>query len=134
MIYNIIKEKGYSVITNNTGANLFPGIVTTFVENYKFFNKAEDKYAVIEVDEANLKFIKKHITIFDRSVFFMSGNDKKEIERREKIDKTKEEIGEIEDTTKYGEFVSSYFAWLTLDRQKKTARKLENITKKNNKE
>lgn len=63
----------------------------------------------------------------------MSGNDKKEIERREKIDKTKEEIGEIEDTTKYGEFVSSYFAWLTLDRQKKTARKLENITKKNNK-
>ena len=64
----------------------------------------------------------------------MSGNDKKEIERREKIDKTKEEIGEIEDPTKYGEFVSSYFAWLTLDRQKKTARKLENITKKNNKE
>ena len=64
----------------------------------------------------------------------MSGKDKKEIERREKIDKTKEEIGEIEDTTKYGEFVSSYFAWLTLDRQKKTARKLENITKKNNKE
>lgn len=64
----------------------------------------------------------------------MSGNDKKEIERRENIDKTKEEIGEIEDTTKYGEFVSSYFAWLTLDRQKKTARKLENITKKNNKE
>ena len=64
----------------------------------------------------------------------MSGNDKKEIERREKIDKTKEEIGEIEDTTKYGDFVSSYFAWLTLDRQKKTARKLENITKKNNKE
>lgn len=64
----------------------------------------------------------------------MSGNDKKEMERREKIDKTKEEIGEIEDTTKYGEFVSSYFAWLTLDRQKKTARKLENITKKNNKE
>ncbi|MEE0769742.1 MAG: hypothetical protein UIT70_07810 [Clostridia bacterium] len=64
----------------------------------------------------------------------MSGNDKKEIETREKIEKTKEQIGEIEDTTKYGEFVSSYFAWLTLDRQKKTARKLENITKKNNKE
>lgn len=55
---------------------------------------------------------------------------KEEIERREKIDETKEEIGEIEDTTKYGEFVSSYFAWLTLDRQKKTAKKLENITKK----
>ena len=58
---------------------------------------------------------------------------KEEIERREKIDETKEEIGEIEDTTKYGEFVSSYFAWLTLDRQKKTAKKLENITKKGKK-
>ena len=55
---------------------------------------------------------------------------KEEIERREKIDETKEEIGEIEDTTKYGEFVSSYFAWLTLDRQKKTAKKLEKKKKK----
>ena len=36
MIYNIIKESGHPVITNNTGANLFPGIVTTFVDNYKF--------------------------------------------------------------------------------------------------
>ena len=35
-----------------------------------------------------------------------------------------------EDTTKYGEFVSSYFAWLTLDGQKKKAEELENMTKK----
>ena len=55
---------------------------------------------------------------------------KEEIERREKIDETKEEIGEIEDSTKYGEFVSSYFAWLKLDRKKKKKKKLENITKK----
>ena len=63
MIYNILKEKGLNVITNNTGANLFPGIVTTFVGHYKFFNnKGEDKYAVIEVDEANLKYITKYLT------------------------------------------------------------------------
>lgn len=45
----------------------------------------------------------------------------------------KEEIGDmehIEDVTKYGEFVSSYFAWLTLDRQKKQARKMEKMTDK----
>lgn len=60
----------------------------------------------------------------------MNENYEKEIKKRNKIDKAKEEIGEIEDTTKYGEFVSSYFAWLTLDRQKKTAKRLENITKK----
>jgi len=35
---------------------------------------------------------------------------------------------EIEDTTKYGEFVSSYFAWMTLDRQKKKAKDMEKMT------
>ena len=62
MIYNIIKESGHPVITNNTGANLFPGIVTTFVDNYKFASKVNDNYAVIEVDEANLKYITEYIT------------------------------------------------------------------------
>ena len=62
MIYNIIKESGHPVITNNTGANLFPGIVTTFVANYKFGSKVKDNYAVIEVDEANLKYITEYIT------------------------------------------------------------------------
>ena len=61
MIYNIIKNSGKNVITNNTGANLFPGIVTTFIDNYKFFNKVNDSYAIIEVDEANLKYITKYI-------------------------------------------------------------------------
>ncbi len=50
--------------------------------------------------------------------------------------KMKEEIGDIEsgniyageDVTKYGEFVSSYFAWLTLENQKKKAKDMENMT------
>lgn len=62
MIYNILKEKGFSVITNNTGANLYSGIVTTFVDNYKFLDKNHEKFAVIEVDEANVKFITEKIT------------------------------------------------------------------------
>ena len=62
MIYNILKEKGYSVITNNTGANLYSGIVTTFIDNYKFTDKSKEKFAVIEVDEANVKFITEKIT------------------------------------------------------------------------
>ena len=41
---------------------------------------------------------------------------------------------EKEDATKYGEFVSSYFAWKTLDEQKEISNKLANITdKKKNK-
>lgn len=38
-----------------------------------------------------------------------------------------EEVGE--DATKYGEFVSSYFAWIPLTKQKEKAEELENITK-----
>ncbi|MBR2786486.1 MAG: hypothetical protein IKD76_03215 [Clostridia bacterium] len=34
---------------------------------------------------------------------------------------------EIEDSTKYGEFVSSYFAWLTLDEQKERAKQLSKM-------
>jgi len=35
-----------------------------------------------------------------------------------------------EDTTNYGEFISSYFAWITLEKQKEEAQRLEDITKK----
>ncbi len=35
-----------------------------------------------------------------------------------------------EDTTKYGEFISSYFAWVGLDKQKEIVDRIENITKK----
>ena len=34
-----------------------------------------------------------------------------------------------EDTTKYGEFISSYFAWITLEKQKENAKKFEKMTK-----
>lgn len=37
---------------------------------------------------------------------------------------------EIEDTTKYGEFVTSYFAWVPLSKQKEKAEELENMTNK----
>lgn len=47
------------------------------------------------------------------------------------MDKNKEiiknEVGE--DATKYGEFVSSYFAWISLPNQKERAEELANMTK-----
>ncbi|MBU5590439.1 Mur ligase family protein [Clostridium sp. MSJ-4] len=62
MTFNIFKQKGYDVITNNTGANMLPGIVSCFVENYNFFkDKDKNKIAILEVDEANVKFITEHI-------------------------------------------------------------------------
>lgn len=63
MITNILKKTNTNVITNNTGANLYRGIVSCFIDNYKFFNKkASGGYAVIEVDEANLKFVTDFIS------------------------------------------------------------------------
>ena len=38
------------------------------------------------------------------------------------------EVGE--DNTKYGEFVSTYFAWIPLSKQKERAREMEKMTKK----
>ena len=34
-----------------------------------------------------------------------------------------------EDATKYGEFISSFFGWKTLEKQKDIAKKLEKITR-----
>lgn len=47
------------------------------------------------------------------------------------IRETSEEVGE--DATKYGEFISSYFAWISLPDQKEKVEELENITKKQEK-
>jgi UDP-N-acetylmuramyl tripeptide synthase len=62
MIYNMIQESGKDVITNNTGANMLPGIVSCLVENFSYKKQQSERYAVIEVDEANLKFITEHLT------------------------------------------------------------------------
>ena len=43
----------------------------------------------------------------------------------ENIDKNEN----MEVVTKYGEFVSSYFAWLTPERQKKRAKEIDDMTK-----
>lgn len=37
----------------------------------------------------------------------------------------------LKNTTKYGEFVCSYYQWLPLEKQKTQAEKLSKITKKN---
>ncbi len=63
-------------------------------------------------------------------------------EKKDKIQENKEnqkvarknepEVGE--DSTKYGEFISTYFAWIPLPEQKENAERLQNITKKDKKE
>lgn len=62
MIYSIIKNSGVNVITNSTGANLYTGIISCFLKNYSVFYKNRHRYAVIEVDEANVKYITEYIS------------------------------------------------------------------------
>ena len=62
MIYSIIKDSNKPVITNNTGANMYTGIVACFISNYSFKKSNEKKIAVIEVDEANVKFVTDYIS------------------------------------------------------------------------
>ncbi len=55
--------------------------------------------------------------------------------KKDRFSKSERNIGmgkneETEDVTKYGEFVSSYFAWLTPERQKKRAKEIDEMTKK----
>jgi hypothetical protein len=56
--------------------------------------------------------------------------------RRENMEQARSEFGvEVgEDSTKYGEFVSSYFAWIPLPEQKEKAKELQNMTKNDKKQ
>ena len=59
--------------------------------------------------------------------------DKNKTEDKEKqVEISVSEVGE--DATKYGEFISSYFAWVSLPEQKDRVDELENMTKNKEKD
>ena len=49
------------------------------------------------------------------------------------MNKGKRRKRKAEDATKYGEFVCSYFNWVSLDKQKEVVDELEGMTKEENK-
>jgi hypothetical protein len=56
----------------------------------------------------------------------------KKLKKEEQVEIGRNEVGE--DATKYGEFISSYFAWVSLPNQKDRVEELENMTKKREKD
>ena len=56
----------------------------------------------------------------------MKEKSKKE-EKEKQVEYGVAEVGE--DATKYGEFISSYFAWVSLPEQKEKVEDLQDITK-----
>lgn len=59
LITKIFEAKYGTVLTNPTGANLLQGIVSCFLSAKN--NGKDTQYAVLEVDEATLKYVTKHI-------------------------------------------------------------------------
>ena len=59
--------------------------------------------------------------------------DEKDIQETAKKEKMEMQVEVGEDASKYGEFISSYFAWISLAKQKERAEHLEEVTKENNK-
>lgn len=69
-----------------------------------------------------------YITIKRKRVYnFMSHENKRE-EKEKQVEYGVAEVGE--DATKYGEFISSYFAWVSLPEQKEKVEELQDITKR----
>lgn len=62
MIYNMIIDSGRKAITNASGANMLTGITACFISNFSFRKLKSKRYAIIEVDEANVKYITEYIT------------------------------------------------------------------------
>lgn len=59
----------------------------------------------------------------------------KNLKKREKERQVEIGVSEVgEDATKYGEFISTYFAWVSLPKQKDRVEELENMTKNKEKD
>ena len=64
------------------------------------------------------------------SAFFMNKKENINEDFEKRVNKELEQKYEVgEDSTKYGEFISSYFAWISLPNQKERAEELDNMTK-----
>lgn len=58
----------------------------------------------------------------------------KKIKKENKENQVEVGVAEVgEDATRYGEFISPYFAWVSLPQQKENVERLEKITKNNKK-
>ncbi len=62
LITHLLKEQGFSVVTNASGANLVNGVLTSLLLNTSFFRGIKADYAVFEIDELNLPLILAHLT------------------------------------------------------------------------
>ena len=62
LIYSLLSNDGSTVVCNNVGANMLPGVACAFISKAKISGRLNADYAAIECDEASLRHIVKHLT------------------------------------------------------------------------
>lgn len=65
VIRDMIEEKGNTVFCNDAGANMLGGVVSAFVGAAGWNGKVKKDYALLECDEAALRFIVEHFGELD---------------------------------------------------------------------
>jgi len=95
MIAEIIKEKGYSFVHNQAGANLMSGITTAFIEKSSFTGTRQFNYALLETDEANVPLLLKEVK---PSVLLITNFFRDQLDRYGELDHT---INLIKDAVRY---------------------------------
>lgn len=61
LIYSLMKSRGKTVVCNNVGANMLPGVACSFINMSSLFGKLKADCASIECDEASLRRVVPHV-------------------------------------------------------------------------
>lgn len=80
LIYQIIKRRGFKLLSNLEGANLRSGIITSFLKNPSYYD-----YAVFEVDEGIFPYIFKEL---NPQMVVITNFFRDQLDRYGEIDKT----------------------------------------------
>lgn len=62
LINSALEKSGFKTVCNNDGANMLTGIASAFSKRASVFGKLNADFACLEVDEANMPLVLKHLT------------------------------------------------------------------------
>lgn len=62
LINSALEKAGYKTVCNKDGANMLNGIAAAFSKSASIFGKLDAEFACLEVDEANMPLVLKHIS------------------------------------------------------------------------
>lgn len=62
LINSILSNAGFKTVCNNVGANMLGGVAAAFAKRSGVFGKLDADYATLEVDEANLHHLFRHLS------------------------------------------------------------------------